>query len=136
MESGHSSLLSSSSLGDRSLKERVIEVLGLPRHESGVSSKFLARSLNVEPTKLAACINELLQEARLKIEKNNADIWYILVNEEDGKKRAGLDSQQLLVLQTIEESGNQGIWTKDIRMRTNIQQQAMNKIFRILEQRQ
>jgi DNA-directed RNA polymerase III subunit RPC6 len=36
-----------------------------------------------------------------------------------------------MVYQVIEKAGNLGIWTKDIRTQTNIQQQALNKIFKV-----
>lgn len=37
--------------------------------------------------------------------------------------------------QSIERSGVNGAWTKDIRRETNIQLQALNKIFKALEAR-
>jgi len=48
----------------------------------------------------------------------------------------GLDMQARLVYQTIEKAGDVGIWTKEIRNKTNIQQQALTKIFKIMESRQ
>merc|ERR1712238_318752 len=44
--------------------------------------------------------------------------------------------QARLVYQTIEKAGDVGIWTKEIRNKTNIQQQALTKIFKIMESRQ
>lgn len=119
------------------LKERVIEFLSKPEHKKGVFNKKLEEHVNADAKELAEVINRLLKDARLTIQMSKeGGIWYTLRNEEDWKKRIGLEAQQLLVLQAIEESGNQGIWTKDIRMQTNIQQQALTKIFRTLEQRQ
>jgi DNA-directed RNA polymerase III subunit RPC6 len=37
--------------------------------------------------------------------------------------------------QSIQRSGVHGAWTKDIRRETNIQNQALNKIFKTLEAR-
>lgn len=37
--------------------------------------------------------------------------------------------------QSIERAGIHGAWTKDIRRETNIQQQALNKVFKALEAR-
>jgi DNA-binding MarR family transcriptional regulator len=37
--------------------------------------------------------------------------------------------------QSIQRSGVHGAWTKDIRRETNIQNQALNKIFKALEAR-
>lgn len=38
-------------------------------------------------------------------------------------------------LRVIEQAGNMGIWTKDIKKKTDIQNQALNKIFKALESR-
>jgi len=123
------------------LKDRVIEFLSRPENKKkGVHNKALEEQIDADKTELANVINGLLQDARLTIQSSASSelggIWYNLRDEDDWKKRTGLDTQQLLVLQAIEQSGDQGIWTKEIRMQTGIQQQALTKIFRTLEQRQ
>jgi DNA-directed RNA polymerase III subunit RPC6 len=81
-------------------------------------------------------INEMLAESRLQMSKTSSgELFYTMIDEEVAAKYAGLDVAAKLVLQCIEKAGNTGIWTKDIRMQTNIQQQALNKIFKQLEQR-
>jgi DNA-directed RNA polymerase III subunit RPC6 len=40
-----------------------------------------------------------------------------------------------LVYQAIERSGNKGIWTRDIKVNTNISQNTLTKTLKILEQR-
>lgn len=44
--------------------------------------------------------------------------------------------EQMLVYQAIERSGNKGIWTRDIKIATNIPQHTLAKTLKILEQRQ
>jgi len=68
------------------------------------------------------------------IDKN--ELYYTLVSKDVAQKLQGLDLEEQLVLQTIEKSGNMGIWTKDIRVQTGLQQQTLNKMFKHLEQRQ
>ena len=81
-------------------------------------------------------INDMLAESRLQMSKTpTGELFYTMIAEEVAAKYAGLDVSAKLVLQCIEEAGNIGIWTKDIRLQTNIQQQALNKIFKVLEQR-
>jgi DNA-directed RNA polymerase III subunit RPC6 len=41
----------------------------------------------------------------------------------------------MLVFQAIERSGNKGIWTRDIKVATNIPQHSLTKTLKILEQR-
>lgn len=65
----------------------------------------------------------------------NNEIHYTLVSDEVAKKHEGLDVQAKLVLQIIEKAGSKGIWKRDIKFQTNIQQQSLDKIYKKLEQR-
>lgn len=44
--------------------------------------------------------------------------------------------EQMLVYQVIDRAGNKGIWTRDIKNATNIQQQTLTKTLKALEGRQ
>lgn len=85
---------------------------------------------------LAPVINELIQTSRLTMSKIGDELIYTLVSDEVASKFTGLDSSAKMVYQVIERAGSMGIWTKDIRTQTNIQQQSLTKIFKTLESRQ
>lgn len=85
---------------------------------------------------LAPVINELIQTSRLTMSKIGDDLVYSLVSDEVASKFIGLDASAKMVYQVIEGAGTMGIWTKDIRTQTNIQQQSLTKIFKTLESRQ
>lgn len=91
-----------------------------------------------EQTLLVNVINEMSVESRIQMSKapGTGELFYILIDETVAAKYARLDVQAKLVLQCIEKAGNKGIWTKDVRLQTNIQQQALNKIFKQLETRE
>ena len=59
------------------------------------------------------------QEAE-KREKEEAD--------EDAAKTKDLNSEELLVLQYIRDSGNMGIWIRDLKARTNLQQPTVRAL--------
>jgi len=63
------------------------------------------------------------------------ELIYTLISEDAALKLEGLDVSAKMVYQLIEKSGNLGVWTKEIRNRTQIQQQALNKILKLLEGR-
>lgn len=121
------------------VKERFVELLGEPRYRGGASNKVIQAEFPKPEEKplLVEVINELSKESKLHMSKSAADndLFYTLVSDDVAQKYAGLDVSAKLVLQCIERLGNKGIWTKEIRMQTNIQQQALNKIFKLLEQR-
>ncbi len=122
-----------------SVRERFIALLSDPEKKAGVSNKEIQAAFQdmQERSHLAEIINELSRESRLHMSKSGIDnqLFYTLVAQEVAQKYQGLDVSAKMVLQVIEKAANNGIWTKDIRMQTNIQQQALNKIFKQLEQR-
>ena len=135
------------------MKERFLHVFTLPEYENGISNSALKEMFGeTDYISLAPVINQLIGQSRLTMSKistsnqtsnnnnnNNGsttELHYQLVSHEVAAKYFGLDVAARLVVQTIERAGNMGIWTKDIRIQTNIQQQALNKIFKLLESRQ
>ena len=129
-----------------SMKERFLQVFTLPEYQTGISNSALKEMFGeTDYISLAPVINELIGQSRLTMSKINTsnnsnnsttELHYQLVSNEIAAKFYGLDVAARLVYQVIERAGNLGIWTKDIRIQTNIQQQALNKIFKILESRQ
>uniref|UniRef100_A0A7R9TEA1 DNA-directed RNA polymerase III subunit RPC6 n=2 Tax=Viridiplantae TaxID=33090 RepID=A0A7R9TEA1_9VIRI len=80
-------------------------------------------------------INRLLASHKIQVFKKDSSLYYKEANEEDRKKQ-GLGSEELLVLQIIKEHGNQGIWIRDLKARCNLQQPQVSKILKSLEGRQ
>jgi DNA-directed RNA polymerase III subunit RPC6 len=121
------------------VKDRFLELLGEPRYIMGASNKVIQGEFPKAEEKplLVQVINELSKTSKLQMSKSGVDneLYYTLVADEVAQKYVGLDVSAKLVLQCIEKAGSSGIWTKDIRMQTNIQQQALNKVFKQLEQR-
>ena len=122
-----------------SVSDRFMELLNQSRYKMGVSNKIIQNEFSKAEEKplLVQVINELSKASKLQMSKSGVDndLYYTLVADEIAQKYVGLDVSAKLVLQCIEKAGNNGIWTKEIRMQTNIQQQALNKIFKALEQR-
>jgi len=121
------------------VRERFLQLLSEPKNVAGASNKDIQAAFPnpEERSSLAEVINELSRESRLYMSKSGLDnqLYYTLVAQEVAEKFKGLDVSAKMVLQVIEKAGNNGVWTKDIRLQTNIQQQALNKIFKQLEQR-
>jgi DNA-directed RNA polymerase III subunit RPC6 len=51
-------------------------------------------------------------------------------------RTSGLDSESKLIYSHIKESGNEGIWTKDLKKHTNLHLNVVNRCLKILEQKQ
>lgn len=118
------------------LRERFISLFDEEENKAGISNTALKQKFSDNYMSLVPIINELTRESRLvmsRVGKN--ELYYNLVSSEVASKFTGLDTSARMVYQVIERAGNMGIWTKDIRLQTNIQQQALNKIFKALETR-
>lgn len=120
----------------KSLRHEFISLFSEPVNENGLSNDDLKANFGEEKYfQLVPIINDLTQESRLSMCKKGSQLVYKLVKEELAEKFSGLDNSARLVYQVIEGAGNLGVWTKDIRTKTNIQQQALTKIFKSLESR-
>ena len=121
------------------IKERFIALLSEPQYKNGAPNKVIQEKFKdpEEQKCLVDAINELSRDSRLHMSKSGVDnqLFYTLVADEVAQKYQGLNVSDRLVLQVIEKAGNKGIWTKEIKMQTNIHAQLLNKIFKHLEQR-
>mmetsp|Transcript_20527 Transcript_20527/g.31145 ORF Transcript_20527/g.31145 Transcript_20527/m.31145 type:complete len:323 (+) Transcript_20527:99-1067(+) len=102
---------------------------------NGISNTQLKHKFGMRYGELPMIINDLIKEARLTMSKVGIELYYNIIREDVASKFSGLDVQARMVYQIIEKAENMGIWTKDIRIQSNVQQQALNKIFKNLESR-
>ena len=122
-----------------SIKERFLAVFRNTEYKNGISNSVLKEIFGEkEFVQLAPVINELTGQSRLSLSKggDRNELFYHLVSSEMAQQFQGLDVSAKMVYQVIERAGNMGIWTKDVRIQTNIQQQALTKVFKALESRQ
>ena len=130
------------------LRNRFLKLFTLPEFKSGISNSALKERMGDAYLQLAPIINDLTKESRLSMSRmggggggtvaggsDHTELFYTLVAEDMAAKFSGLDVTARMVYQIIDKAGDRGIWTKDIRMQSNIQQQALNKIFKSLESR-
>jgi DNA-directed RNA polymerase III subunit RPC6 len=121
------------------IKERFLQVFSNAEYKNGISNSVLKEFFGeTEYIALAPVINELIGQSRLTMSKiaGRGELFYQLVSSEVAQQFQGLDVSARMVYQVIERAGNMGIWTKDIKIQTNIQLQALNKVFKALESRQ
>lgn len=60
-------------------------------------------------------------------------LLYRIVKLEDISLIAGLEGDEKIVFQCIKTADNKGIWTKDLKTRTNLHQAVITKVLRSLE---
>jgi DNA-directed RNA polymerase III subunit RPC6 len=107
----------------------------LNQDENGLSDEQISNHFGARYAELVPLLNDLLSMNRLQLFTQGGVLIYRLVHEETAAKFEGLGPEQLLVYQVCEKSGNRGIWTRDIKLTTNIPQHTLTKTLKILEQR-
>jgi len=84
---------------------------------------------------LPPVLNELSQQNRITFNKMEKGVLFKLVDEQIAQKLAGLNVEVMMVYEEIKSSGNSGIWNRDIKTHTNVQQQTLTKALKELERR-
>lgn len=102
----------------------------------GLTDKIMEENLkDVDLNVRAQAINALLQKRQLQVFKQGDFIVYKQQTKEESVRFKGLSSEDMLIYQAIKNAGNMGIWTKDMKRETNLQQPQVNKALKNLEAR-
>jgi DNA-directed RNA polymerase III subunit RPC6 len=102
----------------------------------GLTDKIMEENLkDVDLNVRAQALNALLQKRQLQIFKQGDFIFYKQQTKEESVRFKGLSSEDMLIYQAIKNAGNMGIWTKDMKRETNLQQPQVNKALKNLEAR-
>nr|XP_046219982.1 DNA-directed RNA polymerase III subunit RPC6-like [Oncorhynchus gorbuscha] len=88
---------------------------------------------HLEAQQRAMAINRLLSLGQLDLLRNSSGLLYRMKDAQTASKMKGSDNQEKLVYQVIEDAGNKGIWSRDIRYKSNLPLTEINKILKNLE---
>jgi len=134
----------SSTLEENSEKKEDIEstleltIIKLIRQHAtaGITQPMLLNELpGVSVDQISGIMNKLSTEGRISLFKDHLGLVYKEVSPEELNKFKGLGKEDMLIYQLIEQAGNKGIWTKEIKNKTNLQQPQITKSFKALEGR-
>ncbi|MCJ8747537.1 hypothetical protein PDJAM_G00154480 [Pangasius djambal] len=100
----------------------------------GITDQVIQNDMpHVEAQQRAMAINRLLSVGQLDLLRNSNGLLYRLKDTQSASKMKGSDNQEKLVYQIIEDAGNKGIWSRDIRYKSNLPLTEINKILKNLE---
>ena len=104
---------------------------------TGVTEDELATMLGQEMSveERAEGINTLLREKKIDVFGRGGGVVYARVREAQAAKFKGLSTEDMLVYQIIQHAGNAGMWTKELKQRSNLPVPQITKIFKTLEAR-
>ncbi|GAX22915.1 DNA-directed RNA polymerase III subunit RPC6 [Fistulifera solaris] len=135
--SSSTTIITTTTTTSSTLKDRFIALLTQSEYASaGISNSTLKTYFpEDEYLQLVPIINELTATSRLVMSRTAKELHYTLVEDQVALQFHGLDPAARMVYQVIERTQTMGCWTKDIRLQTNIQQNALTKILKTLESR-
>lgn len=122
-----------------SVRSRAIEMMR--SRESGVTSSELEThfsSSGEELQALAKVLSEMFGVNRIEVLRQvdgGNETTYKLRDDEEAAKVSVLTNEQLVVWQVVTKAGNSGVWLRDIKNATSLQQQTLNKALKVLETR-
>ena len=90
---------------------------------------------HLKPSVKAEIINKLLARGSLELFQHSQSqtLLYKLKDPSKEKLAKGSDNEEKIVYTIIEGAGNKGIWVRDIRFKSNLNQLQLNKILKNLE---
>lgn len=95
-------------------------------------------SISIDPSSLNEIITTLNKDNQVEFFTNaNKEIIfkYVPPGVEGSGKKAFSSKEEEFVYQCIARAGDRGIWTKDIKIQSGLTQQALMKIYKVLEGR-
>ncbi|XP_057855537.1 uncharacterized protein LOC131065136 isoform X1 [Cryptomeria japonica] len=106
------------------------------KFSEGLTDKIMEDNLRgVELGVRVQAINTLLQKRQIQMFKQGDFIVYKRQAKDESGRFRGLSTEDMLVYQAIQKAGNMGIWTKDMKRETNLQQPQITKAIKNLETR-
>jgi len=111
--------------------QRIIQIC--EQIPDGINDKVLQNEMpDVDPRIRVQCINKLLATSRIDLFKSSTGLLYKLKAPSNAINIRG-DQEEKIVFRIIENSGNKGIWLRDIRVQSGLLQTQLNKVLKSLE---
>ncbi|MEE6508009.1 hypothetical protein FKM82_018274 [Ascaphus truei] len=113
-------------------ENRILELCQQFPH--GITDQVIQNEMpHIEPKQRAMAINRLLSTGQLDLLRSGTGLLYRMKDAQTAGKMKGTDNQEKLVYQIIEDASNKGIWSRDIRYKSNLPLTEINKILKNLE---
>ncbi|KAJ2488665.1 34-kDa subunit of RNA polymerase III (C) [Coemansia sp. RSA 1694] len=107
------------------------------RQPEGVDANFLGETLPGRPPleTIVNSVNRLLTSGRLELMQVGNRIVYRGISHDELTRMSALTGDEKLVYKHIENSGNEGIWVRTLKQKTNLLQGVITRCLKGLEQK-
>lgn len=108
------------------------QILSLCGGLEGLAQDSLLRKMHKEKEEdIVACLNSLLEQGLLEVIKKDRTLFYKA--SDLSSCTIDLNEDEKIIFNCIKSTGNSGIWTKDIKTKTNLHQAVIAKVLKGLE---
>ncbi|KAI3386538.1 hypothetical protein SNEBB_009308 [Seison nebaliae] len=114
-------------------EKKILEILKVD--ENGVMDEMVSIQLDIENSERLKTINSLLMKGKIELLRNedNKVIYRLKNKKKDEEDMSSLSQYERLIYQLVTNSKSNGIWARDIRLKTNLSEAEMNKTLRLLQ---
>ncbi|KAG0168497.1 34-kDa subunit of RNA polymerase III (C) [Apophysomyces sp. BC1034] len=132
-------------MGESKLNAEGDARMGLSEHEwkfyqfvlsSAQGVKLTDRPNDMEVQEAYTAMNTLLKKNTLEVVVLNGENMLRAIDLKDAEKASRLNNDGRLIYNAIRAAGNVGIWTKDLKKKTNLHTIVLNSTLKRLEQKQ
>ncbi|KAJ4460713.1 putative DNA-directed RNA polymerase III subunit RPC6 [Paratrimastix pyriformis] len=115
------------------IQERILALL---QEIPSISQKDLLEQIKEHPPDVVAVtLNDLLTAGKVAAQQQGGALVFTLVGEAERSKTQGLSPQDGVILEIIKQAGNKGIWTRELRFKSNMQPNQIQKALKTLQAR-
>ncbi|KAI8978120.1 RNA polymerase Rpc34 [Pilobolus umbonatus] len=105
-------------------------------HSNSKGVKFTDRPADMDVQDSYLAMNALLKKNALEVITLNGENMLKAIDLRDAEKASKLTDDARIVYNAIRAAGNTGIWTKDLKKKTNLHTIVLNRTLKALEQKQ
>lgn len=115
------------------VEQRVLQLCG--EFKQGITYQIIQNDMpTLKLQHIVEIINKLLATSRIDMLKKDDDVLVFKLRDPGSLHRVkGAEPEEQVVYKIIEESGTQGIWAREIRAKSNLHLNTVDKVLRKLE---
>ena len=120
-----------SPMEEQLLEQRLIQLM--VEFPKGITQVIVQASIpELNLNNLTDVLNKMIRKKTVNLfVVDGKPLWKL--NEDRVTLNKGADAEENIILDLIKKAGNKGIWHRDIRQNTNLQQTQLNKYLKNLE---
>ncbi|KAI8068687.1 RNA polymerase Rpc34 [Gongronella butleri] len=99
-------------------------------------AKFSDKPADMEVPEAFHAMNSLLKKNALEVIQVNNENMVKAIDLQDAEKASRLNDEQRIVYNAIRAAGNNGLWTRDLKKKTNLHTIVLNRTLKALENKQ